>query len=91
MRTILCAAVVACLTVPAFSQEMNLLQPNWKLKTEDEVKQQERTDKAYNATIKKLPDDADKKRDPWGNVRASGTAQTEQTRKNQKKNQTGAQ
>ena len=82
MRAILCALCATAIlgaTAPARAQEINLMAPNSKMKTQDEVDAQAARDKAYRSTVNKLPDQ-NTKRDPWGNIR-SGGAETEQKTK----------
>lgn len=87
MRTILCAlcaTVTISLAAPASSQEINLLAPNsMKLKTQDEVDADAARNKDYQSSLKKLPD-KNVKRDPWGNIRNSGTADADPKQKNQR-------
>jgi hypothetical protein len=80
MRTILYATLIVGLTAPAFAQEMNLLGGSGKLRTQDEVDQELKTNNEYQKTLKTLPDQNVKK-DPWGNVRATGTSQADQKQK----------
>jgi hypothetical protein len=69
MRTFTVAAVmVALLTAPAYAQGMGKSkQRGTPQKSEQRVKTD---DKAYKAALDKIPD-AEKKRDPWQDVRPS--------------------
>jgi hypothetical protein len=74
MRAILCALCATAIlsaTAPAGAQEINLMGPPSKMKTQDEVDAQAARDKAYQNTMKKLSDQSTK-RDPWGNIRSGG-------------------
>jgi hypothetical protein len=72
MRILAAAAVVALLTVPAYAQmpKMNLLQDNSGPKTPEQKAAEEARDKAYQDSLKKIPD-AKVSTDPWGNVRST--------------------
>jgi hypothetical protein len=48
--------------------------------TQDEVDAQAARDKAYRATVNKLPDQ-NTKRDPWGNIRSGGAEAEQKTKK----------
>ena len=90
MRTILCALCAAAifgLAAPVHAQSVNLLGGNGsvKPKTQDEVDAEAARNRDYQNTMKKLPDQATPKRDPWGNMRSNGTAD------DQKKKRAGAQ
>jgi len=80
MRTILYATLVVCLTAPAYAQEMNLLGGPGKMRTQDEVDRETKTNTEYRDTMKKLPDQNAKK-DPWGNVRNGSAPQADQKQK----------
>ena len=94
MRTMLYAAAIVCLTAPALAQEMNVLGGPGKMRTQDEVDQETKTNGDYQKTMKTLPDQKASK-DPWGNVRSNGTAQTGQkqnaSQTGQKQKKTGTQ
>jgi hypothetical protein len=70
MRILAAAAVIALLTVPAYAQmpKMNLLQDNSGPKTPEQKAAEDARDKAYQESLKKIPD-AKVSSDPWGNVR----------------------
>lgn len=84
MRTILCALCAAAifgLAAPAHAQNINLLGGgSLKPKTQDDVDAEAARNRDYQNTIKKLPDQ-NAKRDPWGNLRGSGTADADQKKK----------
>jgi len=85
MRTILCAlcaAAIVGLTAPVHAQAINLLGAgSMKPKTQDDVDAQAATNRDYQNTMKKLPDQATTKRDPWGNMRSGNTADSDQKKK----------
>jgi hypothetical protein len=73
MRVFPIAAVVMLLASPAFAQipPVNLLQDK-PGKTQEEKDAEAARDKAYQDTLKKIPD-AKAPADPWGNVRSTDT------------------
>jgi hypothetical protein len=81
---ILSAAIVLTLAAPAYAQ-MNIIAPNQKYTTQDEVDRAAKRDQDYKATP-----DQKTSNDPWGTVRGTGAAQTE-TKPKPKKKQTTAQ
>ena len=88
MRTILCAlcaAAIVGLAAPVHAQNINLLgSGSMKPKTQDDVDAEAARNRDYQNTMKKLPDQ-NAKRDPWGTMRNSGTADAD------KKKRAGAQ
>jgi hypothetical protein len=88
MRTILCAlcaTAIVGLAGPSHAQNINLLgSGSLKPTTQEEVDSQAARNRDYQSTIKKIPDQ-NAKRDPWGNMRSSGTADAD------KKKRAGAQ
>jgi hypothetical protein len=89
MRTILCALSAAAIlgwAAPSSAQGINLLGGGGSLKptTQEEVDAEQNRNRDYQNTIKKLPDQNVKK-DPWGNMRSSGSADAD------KKKRAGAQ
>jgi hypothetical protein len=74
MNVVRTVAVVALLTVPAYAQmpQMNLLQDNSGPKTPEQKAAEEATDKAYQESLKKIPD-AKVSKDPWSNVRGEAS------------------
>jgi hypothetical protein len=77
MRTILCAAMIVCLTAPVHAQAINLLGAGTsKVTTQEDVDAEAARNNAYQSAIKKLPEQKTNKNDPWGTVR--GAAQTDQ-------------
>ncbi len=77
------AAIILAFAAPAYAQ-MNIIAPNAKYTTQDEVDAAIKQEKDYKATMRKLPDQAPTTRDPWGNVRNSGTAPTDPKTKKKK-------
>jgi hypothetical protein len=94
MRTILCALCAAAILglaapAPAQAQGVNLLGGgSMKPKTQDDVDAEAARNRDYQNTIKKLPDQ-NVKRDPWGNMRSSGSSTSSDA--DQKKKRAGAQ
>jgi hypothetical protein len=81
----LCAAAIVGLAAPAHAQNINLLgSGSLKPKTQDDVDAEATRNRDYQNTMKKLPDQ-NAKRDPWGTMRSSGTADAD------KKKRAGAQ
>jgi hypothetical protein len=84
MRTkLLSAAIIVAFAVPAYAQ-MNIMAPNLKYKTQDEVDAAAKQEKDYKSTMQKLPNEK-ASNDPWGNVRSSGTAQQPEHKTKKKK------
>src|ERR1700694_3475602 len=76
MRVFRLAAVIALLAGPAYAQTPNInLIPELQSKTPEEKEQEAQQQKAYNDSLKKIPD-AKGSTDPWGNVRAVDTPKT---------------
>jgi hypothetical protein len=71
MKLLRVAAVMALMIGPAYAQmpNMNLLQDG-PGKTPDEIEAEQAKEKAYQDTLKKIPD-AKVSNDPWGTVRSS--------------------
>jgi hypothetical protein len=91
MRTImcaLCATAILSLSAPVFAQDINLMAPRNKLKTQEEVDQEAARNRDYQNTLKTLPD-KNVQRDPWGNIRGAGAAS--QTDPKPKKQRAGSQ
>jgi hypothetical protein len=79
-RVAMVAVVIALLAAPAYAQmpAMNLLMEK-PGKTQDEKDADAAREKAYQDTLKKIPD-AKAPADPWGNVRSTDTPKkTEKT------------
>ena len=74
MRVFPVAAVILALASPAFAQipPVNLLQDNKPSKTQEEKDAEAARDKAYQDSLRKIPD-AKAPADPWGNVRDTDT------------------
>jgi hypothetical protein len=86
MRLVLCAlsatVIATSLPIVASAQTMNLMEAAKKIRTDEDVKQEEERNRAYQNAMKKLPDQNTAKADPWGTVRSGGTqaAQTKPTK-----------
>jgi hypothetical protein len=84
MRTILCAlcaTAILGLAAPAHAQNINLLGGgSMKPTTQESIDAEAARNRDYQSTIKKMPDQ-NAKRDPWGNMRSSGTADADQKKK----------
>jgi hypothetical protein len=76
MKLLRVAAVMALMIGPAYAQmpNMNLLQDG-PGKTQDEIDAEQAREKAYQDTLKKIPD-AKVSSDPWGTVRSSDSPKT---------------
>jgi len=78
MRVFRIAAAIALLAGPAYAQmqtpNINLI-PELASKTPEEKEQEAAQQKAYNESLKKIPD-AKGASDPWGGVRSTDTAKT---------------
>ena len=76
MKLLRLAAVMALMIGPAYAQmpNMNLLQDG-PGKTQDEIDAEQAREKAYQDTLKKIPD-AKVSNDPWGGVRSSDASKT---------------
>ena len=76
MKLLRLAAVMALMIGPAYAQmpNMNLLQDG-PGKTQDEIDAEQAREKAYQDTLKKIPD-AKVSNDPWGGVRSSEASKT---------------
>ena len=84
MRTILCALSAAAIlgwAAPSPAQGINLLGNGGSMrpKMQEDVDAEQNRNRDYNNTMKKLPDQNVKK-DPWGNMRSSGTADDKKKR-----------
>ena len=82
MRVFRLAAALMCLTTPVFAQvtPVNLLQDNKPPKSQEERDAEAARDKAYQESLKKIPD-AKAPADPWGNVRSTDTPAPKATAK----------
>ena len=76
MRVFRVAALIMLVASPAFAQipQMNLLQDK-PGKTQEEKDAEAARDKAYQDSLKKIPD-AKVPSDPWGTVRSGDTPKT---------------
>jgi hypothetical protein len=72
MKVLRAAAMLALLTGPAYAQMPNLnLMPEVKSKTQEEKDADEARDKAYQDSLRKIPDGKQPSSDPWGTVRSN--------------------
>jgi hypothetical protein len=74
MRILAAAAVIALLTLPAYAQQapqLNEIQ-DWSGTKQKEKDAAVARDKAYQESLKKIPD-AKVSADPWGNARGADT------------------
>jgi ABC-type arginine transport system permease subunit len=77
MRTLAIAVIVASLAVPAYAQrnQASAIAAGNNGSAEaakaeaDKKKEAQELEKAYNNTLKRIPDQSTKPKDPWGNVR----------------------
>ena len=82
MRTILCALCAAAIlgwAAPASAQNINLIGDGFKLKTQEQADAEAARNRDYQDTMKKLPAQ-NAKRDPWGTMRSSGSADDKKKR-----------
>lgn len=81
MKAFVTATMISLLTTAAYAQtpSVNLIGPNNKLVTQEDVQAQQDRDSAYKSAISKMPGQKAAS-DPWGNVRSTTPP----------KNQTGA-
>jgi hypothetical protein len=70
--------------VPAYAQ-MNIMAPNIKYQTQEEVDQALQQEKDYKKTMQKMPDQKSGSTDPWGTVRGSNTGSAQADPKTKKK------
>ena len=78
MKVFRVAAVIVLLASPAFAQQtpsLNLLMDNKPAKSQDEKDAEAARDKAYQDSLKKIPD-AKAPADPWGTVRSTDAPKT---------------
>jgi hypothetical protein len=89
-RMAVVAVVIALLASPAYAQmpAMNLLMEK-PGKTQDEKDADAAREKAYQDTLKKIPD-AKAPADPWGNVRSTDTPKTADKTSAKPKTKTGS-
>jgi hypothetical protein len=80
MKVFLLAAVFALLVVPAYAQspKMNLM-PEVASKTPEQKAAEEERDKAYQESLKKIPDPK-VSNDPWGTVRSDAAPKAAATK-----------
>jgi hypothetical protein len=76
MKLLRVAAVMALMIGPAYAQAPNInLLADGPSKTPDEIEAERAKEKAYQDTLKKIPD-AKVSNDPWGGVRSSDASKT---------------
>lgn len=74
VRNAVVALVTAAMTVPVHAQiAPNMIGSGAKLKTEQEVKQEQEREDGYKSGLSKIPDSKGKV-DPWGGVRSTAPA-----------------
>jgi len=73
-KTVL-ALVIAAVAMPALAQapSLNLAGEGRKVKTDQEVKQEQEREAGYKSGLAKIPDAKPGKNDPWGGVRGTST------------------
>ncbi len=86
MRAMLYAMLIVGLTAPAYAQGISIPTGVNKIKTQDQLDQDNERNKAYEEKLKTLPDQ-NVKTDPWGNMRGAGSAQSDQKQTGQKQKQ----
>jgi hypothetical protein len=72
MRTFTIATIVASLTMPAYAQQPDMADPAKAEANKAETEKKKRSDeseKAFRDAVKRIPEQAEKKKDPWGNIR----------------------
>jgi hypothetical protein len=76
MKLLRVAAVMTLMIGPAYAQSPNInLLADGPSKTPDEIEAEQAREKAYQDTLKKIPD-AKVSNDPWGGVRSSDASKT---------------
>jgi hypothetical protein len=75
MRVVISASIIALLTVPAYSQALNLMRDDKPQISEEQKKKNEEIDKAYKSATQQLPD-KNASNDPWSGVRGADQKQT---------------
>jgi len=75
MRVVISASIIALLTVPAYSQALNLMRDDKPQVSEEQKKKNEEIDKAYKSATQQLPD-KNTSNDPWSGVRGADQKQT---------------
>jgi Tfp pilus assembly protein PilE len=69
MRTIAIAVIAASLAVPAYAQRNQVGNARAAKADAAKKKEEKEIEKAYNNTLKRIPDQSTKPKDPWGNIR----------------------
>ncbi len=83
MRAMLYAMLIVGLTASAYAQGFSIPTGVNKIKTQDQIDRDNERNKAYEDKLKTLPDQ-NVKTDPWGNMRGTGAAQSDQKQAGQK-------
>jgi hypothetical protein len=74
LRKIICTMLIVFLMTGAASAQTDIPGGQNSLRTEQEKKNDKAVDRAYQSTVKRLPDAEKKKSDPWGDVRPAPPA-----------------
>jgi Tfp pilus assembly protein PilE len=69
MRTLAIAVIVASMAVPAYAQRNQVGNARAAKVEAAKKKEAQEIEKAYNNTVKRIPDQSTKPKDPWGNIR----------------------
>jgi hypothetical protein len=77
VNLVITATIATLLAGSALAQSLNMPMGETKQLTDEEKQKQAERENAYKSAIGKIPDQK-ANADPWGNVRNSGTAQSNQ-------------
>jgi hypothetical protein len=79
VKKLVTAVMVAAIATPVCAQmgPPNVLGEGTKLKTDVEIKQERDRENGFKSGLSKIPDAPKGKVDPWGNVRSSPPAQSQ--------------
>ena len=69
MRSIAIAVIVASLAVPAYAQRNQAGNARAAKADAAKKKEEQEIEKAYKNTLKRIPEQPTKSKDPWGNIR----------------------
>ena len=70
MRIFAVAAIIALLVAPAYAQKgMSTAREDAAKADQEKKKQAKELEKSYNDAVKRIPDPATQKVDPWANMR----------------------
>ena len=79
MKNFVTAMMVVAIATPAYAQmSPNLAGPGAKFKTDVEIQQEQERESGFKSGLSKIPD-SKAKVDPWGNVRSTTPAPSNQT------------